>query len=205
MSMTMGPRHTGDEDGRLSALRVQGRYLPLCAAAVLVVGGVHMVMGSTLPGRSLACVHAVPLCALNLTLIVGYGRDQRSALRVVRGADTVLVVLSLIASLCLFLIVVATLRLAAAWDVGALTAYSATLGLSEVLFALRWFSVGERRRLAENETPTRIVWRRVVRHLASAALYVLSADTAFLAIPARVTLIALGVVITLMATFAGQP
>jgi len=90
---------------------------------------------------------------------------------------------------CLFLIVIATLNLSAAWDPDALTAYGAALGLGEVACATRWFYATEGDRLVDQRVSPRIVWRDAARHLASAALYVLSADAASLPLSPRLALI----------------
>jgi hypothetical protein len=123
-----GPQRRDNSDGRLDALRVRGHYLPMSAAVVLVVGFVERVAVGTPPGPPLAWRHAAPVCALSLALIGGHWLDQRAGLRPVRRADPVLVALSLATSLCLFLIVIATLRLSAAWDPDALTGCGAALG-----------------------------------------------------------------------------
>jgi len=209
MGAMTGPRRRDDPDGRLDgrldALRVQGHYLPMSAAVVLVVGFVERVAVSTPPGLPLAWRHAAPVCALSLALIGGHWLDQRAGLRLVQRADTVLVALSLVTSLCLFLIVIATLDLAAAWDPDALTRYGAALGLGEVAFATRWFYATESGRLVDQRVSPRIGWRGAARHLASAALYVLGGAAAVLPLSPRLVLIAAGGAVALVAAYLGQP
>jgi len=211
-----GPRRRDDPDGRLGALRVQGHYLPLSAAVVLVVGFVERFVVDTSPGLHLAWRRAAAVRALSLALIGGHWLDQRAGLRPLRRADGVLVLLSLATSLGLFLLVVATslglfllvvatLGLAAAWDRDVLTAYGAALGLGEVAFASRWFYATEQRRLVDDGAPPRIVRRGVARHLASATLYVLGADAASFALSLRLALIVAGAAIALIAACLGQP
>jgi len=200
-----GPRRRDDPDGRLGALRVQGRYLPLSAAVVLVVGFVERFVVDTSPGLHLAWRRAAAVRALSQALIGGHWLDQRAGLRPLRRADGVLVLLSLATSLGLFLLVVATLGLAAAWDRDVLTAYGAALGLGEVAFASRWFYATEQRRLVDDGAPPRIVRRGVARHLASATLYVLGADAASFALSLRLALIVAGAAIALIAACLGQP
>jgi len=189
MGTITGPQRTDNPDGRLGALRVQGHYLSLGAAVVLVVGFVERFVVGAPPGPHAAWRRAAPVCALSLALIGGHWLDQRAALHPLRRADPVLVALSLATSLCLFLIVIATLNLSAAWDPDALTAYGAALGLGEVACATRWFYATEGDRLVDQRVSPRIVWRDAARHLASAALYVLSADAASLPLSPRLALI----------------
>jgi len=205
MGAMTGPQRTDDPDGRLDALRVQGRYLPLSAAVVLVVGFVERFIVGAPPGPHPAWHRAVPVCVLSLALIGGHWLDQRAGLRPVQRADTMLVALSLVTSLCLFLIVVATLGLATAWDADALTTYGAALGLGEVACATRWFYATEGDRLVDQPVAPRIVWRGAARHLASATLYVLGANVASLALSPRLALIAAGGAVAFAAACLGQP
>ncbi len=200
-----GPQRTDDPDGRLDALRVQGHYLPLSAAVVLVVGFVERFIVGAPPGPHPAWHRAVSVCVLSLALIGGHWLDQRAGLRPVQRADTMLVALSLVTSLCLFLIVVATLGLATAWDADALTTYGAALGLGEVACATRWFYATEGGRLVDQRVSPRMVWRGATRHLASAALYVLGTNAASLALVPRLALIAAGGAVALVAACLGQP
>jgi len=205
MGTMTGPRRADDPDGRLRALRAQGHYLPLGAAVVLVVGFVERFVAGTPPGLQAGWRPAAPICALSLVLIGGHWLDQRAALHPLRRADTMLVALSLAASLCLFLIVIATLGLSAAWDPDALTAYGAALGLGEAACATRWFYATEGDRLVDQRVSPGIVWRGAAWHLASVALYVLSADAAVLPLSPRLALIAVGGAVALVAACRGQP
>jgi len=49
-----GPQRLGTPDGRLDALRVQGHYLPMSAAVVLIVGFVANFLVRASPGPPLA-------------------------------------------------------------------------------------------------------------------------------------------------------
>jgi len=209
MGAMMGPQRKDDPDGRLDgrldALRVQGHDLPMSAAVVLVVGFVERVVVGAPPGPHPAWQRGAPVCALGLALIGGHWLDQRAGLRPVQRADTMLVALSLATSLCLFLIVVATLDLAAAWDSDALTGYGAALGLGEVAFATRWFYATEGGQLVDQRVAPRMVWRGAARHLTAAALYVLGADAAGLPLSPRLALIVAGGTVALVAACLGQP
>jgi len=205
MGAMTGPQRRDDPNGRLDALRVQGHDLPLSAAVVLVVGFVERFVVGAPPGPPLVWHRAAPVCVLSLALIGGHWLDQRAGLRPVQRADTMLVALSLATSLCLFLIVVATLDLATAWAPDALTGYGAALVLGEVAFATRWFYATEGGRLVDQRVLPRIVWRGAARHLASAALYVLGANAASLALSPRLALIAAGGAVALVAACLGQP
>jgi len=69
----------------------------------------------------------------------------------------------------------------------------------------RWFYATEGGRLVDQRVSPRIVWRGAARHLASAALYVLSADAASLPLSPRLALIAAGGAVALVAACRGQP